>query len=232
MILALSTRRLAAVLEASSFFGPSGLPRPLRFPVQLSPMNTSTKVGRFPLRLFHLVVLGGVLLLSSAAVAQFKVSPPQPGNGWVNTPSGGRVVALRNLVSVDIREEVVPAALQRVVQGAVFAESRGLDAVLTVTGRDRAVFAASVRDGKSLELHLPATLQAPMILSYIGGVPSIFSLGSPVLPLQPRELVNFAKATSMTRLDLQVLAWSGRSLLSMPLVIEIDVARGAIRLEL
>ncbi|MCB9881694.1 MAG: hypothetical protein H6832_00825 [Planctomycetes bacterium] len=196
-------------------------------------MNKFAMISCLFSRLTPVVVLGAAFaMVAPAATAQFKTSPPQPGNGWVNSPSGNRVLSLRNQVSVEIRHETVPVALTRVVQGSAVASARGLDSVLTVLGPNRMAIQSTVQDGKTIELHLPGSLRNPMVIVYALGTPSFFSLGSPVLNFRADDLVRFANLTSIHKLDFQVLGFTQSTLFSMPVEVRIDPTKQAIRLEL
>lgn len=178
------------------------------------------------------LVLGIASVLTVGLNAQGKSQPPQPGNGWINTPSGNRQMVLRHTVTVEVRKEGPVAALGRVVGGQAAADPKGLDTELKALGSERVSLEFTMRDGKSAYLALPKEMHTPMILLHGFGLPTVYKLGSKVIPFSAKDFVEFAKMTAVTRIRFQVLMFDrSNSLHSLPVELKIEPARELIRLE-
>lgn len=203
-------------------------PSPLMNPLMKNPMSKKFEAFR------RLTTLGFVfaLLLSFAvdASAQRKGQPPQPGNGWINTPSGNKT-PLRGEVAVGVRHESPVLALGRVVAGAACVKPVGRGSELSTESEARLSVEFHVRDTRPAILALPIDATSTVVLLHGFGTPIIVDTGANEIEFDASKFVDFARKTSISTIRLQIITRRGSSVVSMPVELVVDVTRDTMRIE-
>lgn len=164
------------------------------------------------------------------ALAQFKTKPPQPGNGWINTPSGIRQ-SLRNDLTVKVQKEAPKAAISRVVMGQVSVVGHGLDSVMNATSKDRVSIVFSAADRKFGRLILPADVRTGVLVLRGFGPARVIAAGVQQIDFRPAHFVRLAKITSQSIFQLEMLVMRRGTQIVLPIEIQVEADNGTMRLE-